>query len=73
MSGFLGRENEPGLYFTKATHWVALNRTRLIEKDGFLTNERVDISDKAFSMGQFLGNSHVRRSVTGGIDLGRGS
>ena len=77
VSGLLGRENKPGLcsradrcHFAKATHSVALNRTWLTGKDGFCTNRRADISDKAFPMGQFPGNSHVCRSVTVGIDLG---
>ncbi len=80
MSRLLGRENQRGPrsradrgHFVEATHWVALNRTKLIGKDGFLTNERVDISDKAFPIGQFLGDPCLHRGAIGRIDLGQGN
>jgi hypothetical protein len=51
----LGRQNEPDpesrvdrCHFTKETHSVTPNRTRLPGKGDFLTNERAAISDKAF-------------------------
>ena len=78
MSLLLGRQNEPDpdnrvdrCHFTKWARSVTPNRTGLIGKGDFLTNERAAISDKAFPIGQFLGDPRLRRRAIGRIDLDR--
>lgn len=80
MSRLLDQQNKPGHYshanrchLTKEMHSVAPHRTRQIGKGDFLTNERADISDKAFPIGQFPGNHHLRRGAAGRLDLDRGN